>query len=90
MTNKKYTSGDIKVLSDIEHVRKRTQIYLGSMHDMDYQLPTFNKKCNIENVTFIPAVLKGFGEIVDNSIDEFAQVYSKRHKLIIKATILRF
>jgi len=84
MATNNYTSSDIQVLTDQEHVRKRTPIYLGSMHDTDYLLPVFeNNSINVKEVSFTPAVLKAFGEIVDNSIDEFSQVYSKRHKLII-------
>lgn len=82
-----YTSNQILVLTDIEHVRKRPQIYVGSMHDIEYSFPIFNEnKIDIyQNCRFIPSVLKSFGEIVDNSIDEFNQVYSKSHKLIITA-----
>ena len=80
---KDYTSEDIEVLTDIEHVRRRTQIYLGSMNETEYDIPVFGDDLGVENIKFIPAVLKAFGEIVDNSIDEFAQVKSKRHKLVI-------
>lgn len=88
MTEKNtYKSSDIQVLTDIEHVRKRTQIYLGSMHGTEYSFPVFNTdKIEIhQDCKFTPSVLKSFGEIVDNSIDEFSQVYSKNHKLIVKA-----
>lgn len=86
MADKNYTSSDIQVLSDRDHVRKRTAMYLGNMHDTDYQLPIFeNDSIKVKDISFTPAVLKSFGELVDNSIDEFNQIYSKRHKLLIDA-----
>jgi len=83
--SKKYTGTDIQVLSDQEHVRIRTSIYMGSMHSTTYEIPVFGDEFQIKTVEFIPAVLKTVGEIVDNSIDEFSNVYSKRHHLIVKA-----
>lgn len=82
---KKYTSSDIKVLNDREHVRLRTALYMGSMEQTTLKIPLFNDKFEIKEVTFIPSYYKAIGEITDNSIDEFSQVYSKRHKLEITA-----
>jgi len=70
---KEYTAEDIKVLDDRSHVRLRTQIYLGNMNKVVYNIPLFvNDKIKIKEVEFIPAVYKAVGEIIDNSIDEFA------------------
>lgn len=86
MKKKDYSSDDIQVLSDREHVRLRTQIYLGNMSPARYPIPSFlDDNFKIEHVTFIPAVYKAIGEIIDNSIDEFAQTYSKHHQLKIEA-----
>lgn len=83
---KTYTAKDIKVLSDEEHVRKRTQIYLGNMEPTTYQVPLFiNKKFVIKTLNFIPAVYKAFGEVVDNSLDEFAQIDQRVKHLSIDA-----
>lgn len=77
-----YTSDDIEELSDIEHVRKRTQIYLGSMSQEQYPVPSFlGRNFNIETHSFVPSAYKAFNEIVDNSIDELTQL-NKRTKSI--------
>jgi len=73
-----YTSADIVSLSDREHVRLRTQVYLGSMHPTTYSIPLLSEPIlKLENVTFIPALYKAIGEIVDNSLDEFSHLTSK-------------
>jgi topoisomerase-4 subunit B len=41
---------------------------------------------DIETVTFIPAVYKAIGEIIDNSLDEFTQIKSKVKLLKITAS----
>ena len=77
-----YTSDDIQELSDRDHVRKRTQIYLGSTNRTEYPVPTFlDKAFGINTYEFVPAVYKSFNEIVDNSIDELTQL-NKRTKSI--------
>jgi len=81
-----YTADDIRVLSDREHVRLRTQVYLGNTSAVAYPIPIFeDDKFRIEEVEFIPAVYKAVGEIIDNSIDEFAQTKSTKHHLTITA-----
>jgi DNA gyrase subunit B len=83
---KNYTSEDIKVLNDREHVRLRTQVYLGNMTPTSYPIPLFDgHDFSIEQIEFIPAVYKAVGEIVDNSIDEFAQIRTKNKTLTIEA-----
>lgn len=85
---KQYTSKDIQVLTDREHVRKRTQVYLGNMSETIYSIPIFNIKGNIfkiEEISFIPAAYKAVGEIIDNCIDEFAQINNKNKTLRIDA-----
>lgn len=69
-----YNSDQIKVLTDREHVRLRTQVYLGNMTNVDYEIPTFvNGKFEIHKCNFVPAVFKCLGEVADNSIDELTQ-----------------
>jgi len=81
-----YTSKDIKVLSDREHVRLRTQVYLGNTKLTSYKIPLFlNDRFEIKEVEFVPAVFKAVGEIIDNSVDEFAHTNSKVKKLDITA-----
>ena len=82
---KQYTSDDIKVLSDREHVRLRTQVYLGNMTPTQYPIPLFGDSFSVEQIEFTPAVYKAVGEIIDNSIDEFAQINTKNKTLSIQA-----
>ena len=83
---KDYTSEDIKVLNDREHVRLRTQVYLGNMTPTSYPVPLFNgNDFSIEEIEFIPAVYKAVSEIIDNSIDEFAQIKKQNKILTIEA-----
>jgi DNA gyrase/topoisomerase IV subunit B len=86
MAKGKYTSEDIKVLNDREHVRLRTQVYLGNMTPTSYPIPLFDgNDFSIKEIEFIPAVYKAVGEIIDNSIDEFAQINTKNKVLKIEA-----
>lgn len=83
---KDYTADDIKVLSDREHVRLRTQIYLGSTKKTQYNIPVFvEEQFEIQQVEFIPAVYKAVGEIIDNCIDEFAHINIKDKLLTIQS-----
>lgn len=84
--NKQYTEKDIKVLTDFEHVRARTNVYLGNTTKTEYVVPFFLKdKLTIKKVEFIPAVYKAVGEIIDNAIDEFAHIDIPNKHLTIKA-----
>lgn len=81
-----YTPEDIKVLTDQEHVRLRTQVYLGNTSKTTYTVPLFlNDKFKTKEIEFIPAVYKAVGEIIDNSLDEFAHIDSNDKKLSIEA-----
>lgn len=82
-----YTGSDVVVLTDREHVRLRTQVYLGSMQPTTYEIPLLSENgLVIKTVEFIPAALKAVGEIVDNSLDEFAHLNSKVKLLKIDAS----
>lgn len=86
MTNKTYTEKDIKVLSDREHVRYRLPIYAGSTEPTEYKIPLFTETdFRVDTVTFIPAVYKVIGEVLDNALDEFAHLTSKVKLLKITA-----
>ena len=86
---KEYTSADILVLSDREHVRLRTQVYLGNTKLTSYKIPLFiGGKFAVKEVEFIPAVFKAVGEIIDNSIDEFAHIDTTIKRLEIEANPL--
>lgn len=72
---KNYTSDDIQVMSDIEHVRARTQIYLGNTNLATYDIPTLTMDggFQVQPMEFVPAALRAMYEITDNSVDEFEQ-----------------
>lgn len=72
---KNYTSDDIQVLSDIEHVRSRTQIYLGNTNLATYPIPSLSltEGYKVQPIEFVPAALRAIYEISDNSVDEFEQ-----------------
>lgn len=77
MKEKQYTSSDILVLSDRDHVRQRTQVYLGNMNKVEHIIPSFINGFQYEKLEFVPAAFKAVGEILDNSIDELTQHKSK-------------
>lgn len=84
MADKSYSSSDIKILSDREHVRLRTSIYLGSTEATTYEVPIFEKDdIRIKQKEFIPALFKSFNEISDNAIDELTQLKKKDKKVSI-------
>lgn len=81
-----YTGEDVVVLSDREHVRLRTQVYLGNTHPAEYYIPLlYEDTLAIREVSFIPAVMKALNEIIDNSLDEFTHINSKVKLLGIQA-----
>lgn len=89
MITRKYDETDIKILDDREHVRKRTAMYLGNTELASYNVPIFNgSKIDIKNLTFIPAVYKCIGEIIDNSVDELIQVDQEKSAITIQANSL--
>lgn len=82
----KYTSDDIEDLDDREHVRKRTQIYLGSMHPTVFSIPNLTTNdLTVQDMEFIPAAYKAINEVIDNCLDEFAQINIKNKTLQIEA-----
>lgn len=84
--DKKYTGKDILSLSDREHVRLRTQIYLGSMSPTVYNIPLLSgKSLTTRTVEFIPSVYKAIGEVIDNALDEFSNITSKNKTLKLQA-----
>ena len=74
MKQKEYTAADIQVLTDVEHVRLRTNTYVGSMTPSVYKIPYFDTgKIEITDVEFTPSVLKCVNEVLENGYDELLQ-----------------
>lgn len=83
-TEKKYTGDDIAVLTDIEHVRIRTQIYLGNTNLTSYDVPVLSDgKFEVVPISFVPAALRAVYEISDNAVDEFEQTNIAGHLTIL-------
>lgn len=83
---KTYTEKDIQILTDHQHIQKRTAMYLGNMKSTEYTIPMFlDNKFNQTNISFIPAVLKCVGEVLDNCIDEHVQNDNKNTIITIDA-----
>lgn len=69
----KHIQQTYQVLDEIEHIRKRTGMYAGSTSIQTSQEWIFNdttKKMEKRDISYIPAFIKIFSEILDNSIDE--------------------
>jgi DNA gyrase/topoisomerase IV subunit B len=81
-----YTEKDILLLDDREHVRLRLPVYAGSTKETTYNVPLFTRDgIKVNEISFIPAVYKCIGEILDNSLDEFAQTRILKPKLTINS-----
>jgi len=62
-----------KVLDEISHIRARTGMYAGSVSLQTFNEWVFNansSKMEKRDIQYIPAFIKIFSEILDNSIDE--------------------
>lgn len=63
---------DFKVLSDVEHVLIRPQMYLGAVKLTETERWVFKKETNrfeYGTVKLVPALIKYVSELIDNSID---------------------
>ena len=69
----KHIQQTYQVLDEIEHIRKRTGMYAGSVSvqtSFEWVLNPDSKKMEKKEISYIPALIKIFSEILDNSIDE--------------------
>jgi len=69
----KKISQTYRVLDEIEHIRLRTGMYAGStslQESEEYIFDLSTKKMVKRKISYIPALIKIFSEILDNSIDE--------------------
>lgn len=58
---------EIKVLSDVEHIKKRSGMYIGSSANEAHERFLFGE---YKSVTYVPGLVKLIDEIIDNSVDE--------------------
>jgi DNA topoisomerase-2 len=69
----KHIQQTYQVLDEIEHIRKRTGMYAGSTAQQTSQEWVYDlaaKKMVKQEISYIPALVKIFSEILDNAIDE--------------------
>lgn len=75
MVAKKHHNEEVQVLTDREHVRLRTPMYLGSTVPTTFTVPVLNDdSISFQNFTFVPAVLRALCEIIENSMDEMYRI----------------
>lgn len=64
----------IEKLTDYQHLRLRTEMYLGSRTNHTQYVPIHTASgTSIVQLTWVPALLTSFREIIDNSLDEFTK-----------------
>lgn len=69
----KHISQTYQVLDEIDHIRKRTGMYAGSISAETLVTNVYiaeSKKMELYEINVIPALIKIFSEILDNAIDE--------------------
>lgn len=75
---------EIVVLSEKEHVRMRSHVYVGPTKPTEEKVPLIkDKKLTIETVNISVGMYKIFNEIVDNSLDEAKRMNGKMKKISI-------
>ena len=60
-------NNEIKVLSDVEHIKKRSGMYIGSSSNEAHERFLFGE---YKSVSYVPGIVKLIDEIIDNSVDE--------------------
>ena len=75
---------NFKRLSDIEHVLKRTGMYVGCTNHTKQNMFILNENDEMEykEVSYVPALIKVIREIIDNSCDEHTRTNGKYAKNI--------
>lgn len=61
-------------LSEVEHIRARSGMYVGSTQQEEKEMFIYNPetaKMELKYITYVPAMLKVIDEIISNSCDEF-------------------
>ncbi|AQW88847.1 putative topoisomerase II large subunit [Erwinia phage pEa_SNUABM_50] len=68
----------VQQLTEYQHARIRTEMYLGSKSEHEQPVLLFNEDgYTVQNLGWVPALLTSFREIVDNSLDEFVKAGTK-------------
>lgn len=81
-----YTEQEIDILTDIQHVRNRVSMYLGSNNKSTFDIPQFGQdQFTINTLTFVPATYQAIKECLDNINDEFIHHRPKHPEITIIA-----
>lgn len=73
---------EIEVLNEREHVLKRSQMYLGSLAETDFQDYFLDdESISLKTVRYVPALVKIINEIIDNVFDIAIKTDFKCNKL---------
>lgn len=90
MTNKQKTSSvlhehGVKQLTEYQHARTRTELYLGSRALHEQPVLLFNEEgFNVQNLGWVPSLLTCIREVCDNTLDEFVKAGTKEPVLKVK------
>ena len=74
MSIKKSIEEKYKSLTEVEHILHRSGMWIGSINKEEIQTFVYDSdsdKMHIQNIIYIPAVLKLIDEIISNSVDEY-------------------
>lgn len=75
---------EIKVLTEKEHIRKRSHIYVSSVIETEEKIPIIrNNTLLIETKKMSVGMYKIFNEILDNSLDEAKRMKGKMKKISV-------
>lgn len=84
---KAYTAKDIRILTDAEHVRMRTNVYLGNTNITTYSVPILTgEELEVKQFSFVPAAYRAVEEIIGNALDEFTHINQRVKHLKIDAS----
>ena len=85
------TDPNIELLSDYQHVRRKTEMYFGSTAPHTQKVLLYSgEEPTLEEVTWIPAIFTAFREIVDNALDEIAHGFGNRVDITYDESTLKF
>jgi len=79
-------SKEIKVLTDVEHIRHRPEMYIGRVQEEEEKVPFISDDGKIEFRDFAYSVglYKILDEVIDNAYDEAKRQHGKMEKIVVE------